>query len=267
MQLNNSQKDLDRSMNRVAIVVPSCDKYYDLWIPFFNFLRMYWSDCPYKVFLISNHLDAEIPDVKIIKVGDDISWSDNLRKALNLINEDYVMLFIEDLFLFKPVDTKIILNLIEWAASVEANYLRLNPYPAPDIKINGLVGIISRGAIYRTSTVLSVWKKDVLKDLLEPGENAWQFEVNGSERSNKYDGFYSSNLFNICVVNAVIKSRLRRKAFALMKAHYLEPDIKARPLMTPMQELAYFLRRRRAQIFRLIPNAYRTKIKAFAVRN
>ncbi len=53
----------------------------------------------------------------------------------------------------------------------------MNPWPKPDKHYSQLVGIVSKGTIYRTATVLSVWKKDILLDLLKVGESAWDFEV------------------------------------------------------------------------------------------
>ena len=40
----------------VAIVVSSCDAFFDAWRPFAFFFRKHWSDCPFPVFLIVNRL-------------------------------------------------------------------------------------------------------------------------------------------------------------------------------------------------------------------
>ena len=34
-----------------AVVVCSCDKYSDLWDPYFELFKKFWADCPYPVFL------------------------------------------------------------------------------------------------------------------------------------------------------------------------------------------------------------------------
>ena len=40
--------------SRIGIVVPSCDKYSDLWPYFFNNFYKYWYNCPLNIYLISN---------------------------------------------------------------------------------------------------------------------------------------------------------------------------------------------------------------------
>ena len=40
---------------RVTLLVPSCDRYADLWPPFFALLRRQWPDCPFPVVVGSNH--------------------------------------------------------------------------------------------------------------------------------------------------------------------------------------------------------------------
>ncbi len=40
----------------VAMVVSSCDAFFDAWRPFAFFFRKHWSDCPFPVFLIVNRL-------------------------------------------------------------------------------------------------------------------------------------------------------------------------------------------------------------------
>jgi len=37
-----------------SILIPSCDKYSDLWRPFFTLFWRHWPDCPFPVYLGSN---------------------------------------------------------------------------------------------------------------------------------------------------------------------------------------------------------------------
>ena len=248
-------------IENVALLVVSCDNYADVWQPFFSLFTRYWPDCPFRIYLLSNFLDPGTEAVGSLKVGKDVSWSDNLRKALGILEEDYVFMVVEDLFLTKRVNTFDVLALIDWAISKGANYLRLNPYPAPDTKVNEMVGAVSHGAIYRTSTVMSLWKKEILYDLLKPNENAWQFEIEGSKRSDRYHGFYSARTFHFHVINGVIKSKWCREAISHLKGHGIEPDLSVREAMTPGEEFAYNMRQQRSRLFRLFPNTYRRRIR------
>lgn len=250
----------------VAILVPSCDKYADLWQPFFSLLNLYWPDCPYCIYLVSNYLEPKIEGVRTLKVGEDVSWSDSLCKALGMIKEDYVLLFLEDLFLSKHVNTASVLSVVTGAIESGANYIRLNPYPGPDVKITETIGLISPGSIYRASTVMSVWKKSVLNSLLISGENAWQFEIDGSKRSDKYGHFYSTYTDHINVVNAVIKSKWCREGITHMRRHGICPEVNARLQMTFFEEFTFFVKALRSKVFRLIPNKFRRHMKTYVAR-
>ncbi len=168
-----------------SIVVSSFDAYQDVWKPFFTFFFKYWPDCPFPVYLISNYLDYQDDRVKTLKVGEDKNWTSNIKIALENIESDYFIFFIEDYFLNKRVDTKRIEKLLEIAQSEDVAYLRLYPSPGPDrpFKDYSEVGEIDSQAPYRTSLMSAIWNKKDFLDLLVDGENAWEVELKGTERS------------------------------------------------------------------------------------
>jgi hypothetical protein len=52
-------------------------------------------------------------------------------------------------------------------------------------------GRLEPGTDYRISTQAAFWRKEFLKEMILPGESIWEFEINGSRRSDNYeDGFY-----------------------------------------------------------------------------
>lgn len=239
----------------------SCDRYADLWHPFFEAFRRFWADCPFKLYLLSNHRGVEEMDVKNLLVGNDISWSDNLRKALTQLSEPYVLLFLDDLFLLHRVNWTHVLKVFQWIAGNDPNYVRLSASPPPDKPYNDLVGIASKGTIYRTSTVLSVWKRKVLIDLLKCGETAWDFEIFGSARSDKYENFYSTWKEGFPVTNGVIKGKWRRYAVRNLQALDIEVDLARRPVMTHKETLLFFLKRQRSALLNLLPARHRQWVK------
>src|SRR5438046_834256 len=91
--------------NRFAVLIASCDKYSDVWPPFFSLFRKFWADCPFNVYLLNNTVSADFTNVSNLLIGEDQSWSDSLRRALLRLNEDYVLIFLDDLFLIDFVDT------------------------------------------------------------------------------------------------------------------------------------------------------------------
>lgn len=253
-------------IDKFAVLVVSCDKYADLWPPFFKLFKRFWPDCEYKTYLLSNRERFNDPSVTTLAVGDDISWSDNLIKALKQMPEAYVLLFLDDLLLYDFVKAAKVTDIFKWMAAKDANYIRLNPTQKPDKPHNELIGLVSRGAIYRTSTVLSVWKKSTLLGLLKSGESAWDFEIYGTVRSDSYDGFYSTwgNCFP--VINGVIKAKWQRGAVKKLRSLGIDIDLTKRREMGYGETMSLCLRRFRSNALDLFPAKYRRKIKNFALR-
>lgn len=251
---------------KVKIVIPSCDKYSDLWSPFFFLFFKYWSDCPFKISLISNRIIANIHNVEVIPVGEDLSWSDTLINALKIVKEDYIFLILEDLFLTDHVDTKAVRKIIEWSVKNMVDYVRFVPSPKADKYINELVGIVSKGAIYRTSTIFSLWRRQILLDLLRSGESAWDFEIYGSIRSDKYDKFFSTWKAYFQYINGVIKGKWRKDAIKKLSSLDIKIDLNKRKVMNLEEGLIWHLQRLRSLFFNMIPLKNKRQVKHFFLK-
>jgi hypothetical protein len=247
----------------IAILIPSCDKYSDMWEPFFFCLSKYWPDCPYKIYLLTNNLKPEFENVEVINIGEDTTWSSNVKKALNFIKEDYVFMWIDDLFLVQKVDTEKINKYFDFALGLDANYFSLNAIPQPQRRVDDSVGIIDPGVLYRVSTVLSLWKKEVLFDLLKEEENAWEFEEKGTLRADKYDKFFTTYKQEIKVINSVIKGVWRRTALWKLDSLGFRVDLQKREIFSLWQESIFLFKVFRSWGLRLFPSKYRYKIRAF----
>ena len=249
--------------DRVAALVVSCDKYSDLWEPYFSLFWRFWPDCPFSVYLLNNNIDLTIPQVQILSVGEDISWSDNLRKAITPLKEEYILLLIEDFFICDFIDTAKLLEVLARALDKKVNCIRMTALPKPDKRIDEAIGIASKGTVYRTSVVSSVWKKGVLLDLLKPGENAWDFEINGSVRSDAYDAFYSTCQNHFPTINGVIKGKWQRSAIRKLKSFGIEPDLTNRTVMSRKEATLFSLKEFRTKTLHLFPAKHRRKVKDF----
>lgn len=172
-------------MNEIAVVVSSCDKYSDVWKAFFTLFFKYWPDCPYPIYLISESIVYPDSRVKMISVKDE-DWSTRIITALKSISQPDVIFMVEDYLIDRPVNTKQIELLVDYMHKRKAGYLGFVPNPEPDISCddNSIVGEVSKGSAYRLSTQAAVWNKDILLRLLRKGESIWDFEINGTNRTN-----------------------------------------------------------------------------------
>lgn len=178
---------------KCEILVSSCDGYADLWLPFFNLFKKHWPDCPFEISLITEKEQAQVERVNSLCLGTGKDWSNLLASALEKVQTDYVLFMLEDFFLRKKVCTHQISKLIEKMDEQKIEMLRLVPRPGPPNRKNGeedLFGELPVNTKWRVSSQASIWRKTVLKDLVKRGESAWEFEVNGTQRSIKYHKFY-----------------------------------------------------------------------------
>lgn len=161
-----------------AFVVVSCDKYSTLWEPFFTCLSKYWPDCPFDKFLVSNHLDVSDKSVTVVKIGDDKSYSDNLRIALEQIDYEWIILWLDDVFISDNVQTERLIHILTHVKQSGAVYLKL----AADMPMAYLpdpgeeVGPLPKGIKYRSAIGCTLYKKNTLLKLLTPKASAWDLD-------------------------------------------------------------------------------------------
>ncbi len=175
---------------QVAFVIASCDKYSDLWEPLFGQIFKHWPDNSYQIYLIANHKKFNHPRVVTLLAGDDLDWSSTVIHSINQLTEQYVLFWVDDAFLSEDVDVDRVNTLVTWIVDGDHNFLRMRPNPRPKSWLRNDIGILDHKQAYRVSLFSTLWKMDILKEILRQGESAWQFEVDGSARSQKFEHFY-----------------------------------------------------------------------------
>jgi len=262
--MNNNDKNYIKK--NFAIIVMSYN-YVDLWRIFFKLFYRFWADCPLKVYFFSNHVTNRdilyLPKVKNVLIKDALSWSEVLKKGLNYVDEEYIFLLLDDFFLVDFVNTNKILNISSWILKNNINYLRMIPTPKPDKNYNELVGIVSKGTIYRTSISVPAWKKKVLLNLLKIGESAWEFEIYGTIRSDNYDKFFSTWEKHFSLINGVVKGKWQRNAVKKINSLGIEIDLNGRDMMTFQETIKYYFAQKRSKLLHFFPAKYRRKISNF----
>lgn len=218
-----------------AVIVSSCDAFDDVWRPFFTLFFTYWPDCPFPIYLITNFKTYPDSRVTTLAVGEDKSWAENTRKALSQIPEGHIIWLLEDLLLEKPTNTGYLLKLLEYVKNQHAATVRLYPTPPPNQDfVNDLnLGQVSTDADYRASLIAGIWNKEIFLSLLKDGENPWQMEMNGTERSRELtQPFYSvkAPALHYHERTGVIRGKWMYPAVKLCKKHGITLDLKRRPI-------------------------------------
>ncbi len=181
-------KQLDDFSGSVAIVVSSCDAFFDCWRPFAFFFRKFWDDCPFPVYLIVNELRIHSSLIRPIAVGEDRGWASNMQVALKQISAPLVLYFQEDYFLNAPVRREQLAADFAYALEHQADAFCFRARSDRETgfqPINERFGVVPRDSDGRTRCQVTLWKRDALLSVLHPGENAWDMEARGSERTRE----------------------------------------------------------------------------------
>lgn len=189
-------------MSEVACLIPSVDSFADCWPATRACFHKYWPDCPWKIFTASNKIPFSLGFTADkgcqIMVGDDRGWVENLKAALDAITgpsvinrtpPEFVVLFLEDMLIDKPVDTGMCIGaqmLIRNGDSIGAVRLgrggELKELPIPSGK--AWWDRVKPDSPYRVSTSPTLWRISYLRKILANcGTTAWDFETRGTALS------------------------------------------------------------------------------------
>lgn len=223
--------------NNCTILVLSCDKYSDLWEPFFGQFWKYWPDCPYQVVLGSNTKGYKHPKVKTILSGPDRDWSTSLRAILEKISTPYIFLWLDDIFPIEKIRSTDFSNALEFLVRNKGKHMHTGPSPKPDFLSQDLrFGVYESGAPYR-ATAMGFWEISYLHDFLIMGENPWNFEIMGSYRTRYTDGFYCSMKPLFERLHVVEKGKIFADAYEYCRKHSIPLDTKKREILSDTKKL------------------------------
>lgn len=173
------------------------DKYLNSVRGFSYFINKYWKPNPEVVVvgfaepsfdLPSNFSFLSLGDMKDYPIG---NWSDAVIKFLGMIEDSHFVLMFEDYWITRQVDVE--------AVGILHDYARQFTYTARidltgDRLYSGYAdlnyGVVNRldlvksmpGSPYHMSMMTAIWNRELLSEILIPGESPWDVEINGTPR-------------------------------------------------------------------------------------
>jgi hypothetical protein len=149
---------------------------------------------PFSVQLISLGKQSDYPVHK---------WSDALIKTLNEVAEDIFILMFDDFWLTRQVDVRAVemiygymvemiygyMGQFENVIKFDLGYDRLGAFGSHvDYNTLGYLDLVrsNHQSAYHMSLWGGMWRRDLLKEILVPGETAQQVELNGTHRLAQY---------------------------------------------------------------------------------
>lgn len=213
----------------MSVLVVSFDGYSDLWRPFFRCFSTHWPDCPYPVLLGCGRKRLDLPGVEQIFIGDDVDYSSNLLAMITKVGTPWVIVWTDDFFPSQPINTPALLKLHKQLDQCrDAVYLDLLRFPtriAPLFAVEtNFPGIaeMPKGAPYRTSLGVTLWRKEFLEQFLTKGASAWDIErLGGGKADNTTAKFLCLSprfpITPIAIVNVIERRALTWRGRKLLK--------------------------------------------------
>ncbi|WP_320122125.1 hypothetical protein [uncultured Sphaerochaeta sp.] len=198
-----------------AVLMTTCDSYYDVAMNFFPILKLYWSNFSEKVYILSEigEYDYHHEDAIVINAGNNKSWSSRLEYAISRIDENYILFMMDDYYLGNNVSSENIKDIITFMKDNNIYYYCLrNMAKTNKLYPNGKAGYIDADRKYGMSLQAAIWRTDYLRKIVS-GNNcsAWQIENLMNRNISEKKEFLENaavdvrNLLNI--QNAVIKGK------------------------------------------------------------
>ncbi len=222
------------TLQKRAILVSSCDSYSDAWPLFFHFYFKYCGACDLPVYLLANHKSYQDARVKMLNVGDDVSWTDGISKALQQMDATHLLFLQDDFLLNQPLDFTEFQKVFDQFISVGGLSLEidLRSDQGPDVPTTWLRQ--SNAQNLHSGLNATLWRKDFLEEIASvAGLNIWQAEtrIRDCLRQGRRGLYFLKKETPpiLSYVESIKGGFWQPAAIEFLKSQGLKPDLQKRP--------------------------------------
>lgn len=162
----------------MTIIVLSCSKNEDTFLPFCHFMERYYPNHPKILYFTDGIINPFYTTIPIEMSLNE--WTRGFREFLNCIDDEYILLMIDDCFIRQPVDTDRIEEALEIIKS-EPNVACMNFEKAWDEhdKPTAYEGwkVREHGRDYEVSLMCGIWNIEKLLKVLDRDCSPWEIEL------------------------------------------------------------------------------------------
>lgn len=159
----------------MTILVMSCDKNEDLWLPFSYCICKYWPEHPKVIYSTET---KENPLFTTITNNVPISeWSRRVKEAVEQIDDDSILLMCDDIFIRSPVDNNLMNYLNDLVVNKDIAAINFEyPFDKKDTPYNAVLQERSKQGRYKTSVMCGLWNKEKMLKVFDVSLDPWAFE-------------------------------------------------------------------------------------------
>jgi len=201
-----------------AIIISSCNDYSDVWQPTIDSLYRNIHGLDVDIFLVVDFGEMDDHRVKIIQSGVGYSFGARLKRALGVIEHEYVLFMLDDFALDSTIYVDTIKEHLSHAVETDAACLYIDYYKAKRTVSNMEYTLLNPVKRYCMDLSIALWRKAYLQDFLLNEWSPWDFERNSGLRYISLD----STALVIGVSDTYRQRTLRRVSPAgiIMKGEY-----------------------------------------------
>lgn len=185
--------------DKITVLVNSCDAYQDLWNPFFTLYKKYFTLENVRLILNTETENFSFDGLEIECIHpkhSDITYGERMLNVLSQVNTPYVIILLDDFFIRKPVDVKMINQIIQWMDNDKSIvYFNCDDTPVYinwDNKTYPGFHRIPSGSNYTLNFQAAIWRTEKLVKYWKPNITPWEWEefTNLIAARNCKDKFY-----------------------------------------------------------------------------
>ena len=215
--------------NKFDVLVIGCKKHEQIAKRFYDLAFINWPEINDSLLFCT---DEESDYQKAFAKGHLVcepnqNYADRIKKGLNEVNSDYVLLVLDDYYFSKRINQQDFVQLINNLKGNDIEYCKLIGLPKCFKKYKLIKGArcIKEKTHYGVSLQPSIWKKESLLEALSlcNGSSAWEVEAAFSEFQNKH--FSRCLTFNknvLSIKNGVLRGKLAPGTNKLLKINGVE---------------------------------------------
>lgn len=253
-------------MNKVILLqIPAkfITKYDIFNIFYYESKKISFFDKYYVVTDYDGHIE-EKDDCRIIRIEKDLQFSSNMMSLLKYVEEDVFFVFCEDQIIEKCMKEEIEQAFSFVWSNNNVGFLRLSHNREIKFLNNHNNSQLSfdefhRKYAYYVSLQPSIWRKEYLLMALHPGEDAWEFEINASNRIKRNLENIQLRSFgcNRTIMHCLNFYRSGKYARSCMVDYFLNHNIP----IPPQIDMVYYKDKKKNEKKVLDINSYIKKIK------
>jgi len=175
----------------ITLLIGTCDKYHMLWKYFIILADRYFEPECRRLFVsedveVAEKYKSYAKDNYETHLPGKLSWSDRMISALDDIDTEYIFLLLDDYLLREKVTIEQVSRYIEFLEKVDGNKMMIAPYEnkrAYQVEFRlheDRYHKLLPSSPYQTAIMPSVVRTEWFKEILYPGQDIHEVEIEGT---------------------------------------------------------------------------------------